>query len=453
MSTPLNTSETSPIFQSLHAGIIGRKAHVGVIGLGYVGLPLAMTVARGGFTVTGVDIDPQKMVAIEAGRSYIEAVSDEVLTAETQAGRFRATDDFAGLGACDVIVICVPTPLTRHRDPDLSFIVKTSEAIAATLRPGQLIVLESTTYPGTTDEVVRPILEKTGLVSGRDFYLGFSPEREDPGNRDFKTSSIPKVVAGDGPEASAVATAFYAAAVDKVVPVSSTATAEAVKLTENIFRAVNIALVNELKVVYEAMGIDIWEVIDAAKTKPFGYMPFYPGPGLGGHCIPIDPFYLTWKSREYELPTRFIELAGEINSAMPRHVIGRLAEALDRQLGKALSRSKVLVVGLAYKKNVPDIRESPSMKLIELIEERGGAASYHDPFVPEIPKTREYLALKGRKSVPLDAGHVGAFDAVLIATDHDDVDYAGLAEWVPLIVDTRNAFQRRGIVKETIVKA
>lgn len=453
MSTPLNTSETSPIFQSLHAGIIGRKAHVGVIGLGYVGLPLAMTVARGGFTVTGFDIDPQKMVAIEAGRSYIEAVSDEVLTAETQAGRFRATDDFAGLGACDVIVICVPTPLTRHRDPDLSFIVKTSEAIAATLRPGQLIVLESTTYPGTTDEVVRPILEKTGLVSGRDFYLGFSPEREDPGNRDFKTSSIPKVVAGDGPEASAVATAFYAAAVDKVVPVSSTATAEAVKLTENIFRAVNIALVNELKVVYEAMGIDIWEVIDAAKTKPFGYMPFYPGPGLGGHCIPIDPFYLTWKSREYELPTRFIELAGEINSAMPRHVIGRLAEALDRQLGKALSRSKVLVVGLAYKKNVPDIRESPSMKLIELIEERGGAASYHDPFVPEIPKTREYLALKGRKSVPLDAGHVGAFDAVLIATDHDDVDYAGLAEWVPLIVDTRNAFQRRGIVKETIVKA
>ena len=453
MSTPLNTSETSPIFQSLHAGIIGRKAHVGVIGLGYVGLPLAMTVARGGFTVTGFDIDPQKMVAIGAGRSYIEAVSDEVLTAETQAGRFRATDDFTGLGACDVIVICVPTPLTRHRDPDLSFIVKTSEAIAATLRPGQLIVLESTTYPGTTDEVVRPILEKTGLVSGRDFYLGFSPEREDPGNRDFKTSSIPKVVAGDGPEASAVATAFYAAAVDKVVPVSSTATAEAVKLTENIFRAVNIALVNELKVVYEAMGIDIWEVIDAAKTKPFGYMPFYPGPGLGGHCIPIDPFYLTWKSREYELPTRFIELAGEINSAMPRHVIGRLAEALDRQLGKALSRSKVLVVGLAYKKNVPDIRESPSMKLIELIEERGGAASYHDPFVPEIPKTREYLALKGRKSVPLDAGHVGAFDAVLIATDHDDVDYAGLAEWVPLIVDTRNAFQRRGIVKETIVKA
>ncbi|KQV38080.1 MULTISPECIES: nucleotide sugar dehydrogenase [unclassified Rhizobium] len=449
----MNTPETSPIFQSLHDGIIGRSAHVGVIGLGYVGLPLAMTVARAGFPVTGFDIDPQKMVAIEAGRSYIEAVSDEVLTAETRAGRFRATDDFGGLGACDVIVICVPTPLTRHRDPDLSFIVKTSKAIAATLRPGQLIVLESTTYPGTTDEVVRPILEKTGLVSGRDFYLGFSPEREDPGNRDFKTSSIPKVVAGDGPAASTVATAFYAAAVDKVVPVSSTATAEAVKLTENIFRAVNIALVNELKVVYEAMGIDIWEVIDAAKTKPFGYMPFYPGPGLGGHCIPIDPFYLTWKSREYELPTRFIELAGEINSAMPRHVIGRLAEALDRQLGKALSRSKVLVVGLAYKKNVPDIRESPSLKLIELIEERGGAASYHDPFVPEIPKTREYLALKGRKSVPLDAANVGAFDAVLIATDHDDIDYAGLAEWAPLIVDTRNAFQRRGIVKDTIVKA
>ncbi|MDQ0321482.1 UDP-N-acetyl-D-glucosamine dehydrogenase [Pararhizobium capsulatum DSM 1112] len=455
MSTPLNTFPNEPgqLSATLLSDIASRKAHIGVIGLGYVGLPLAMTVARSGFSVTGFDVDPEKMVAIDAGRSYIEAVPDEILVAEVGAGRFSATNDFSKLAICDIIIICVPTPLTRHRDPDLSFIIKTCEAIAATLRPGQLIVLESTTYPGTTKEVVRPILERTGLVSGRDFFLGFSPEREDPGNRDFKTSSIPKVVAGEGREASELVTAFYGAVVEKVVPVSSTATAEAVKLTENIFRAVNIALVNELKVVYEAMGIDIWEVIDAAKTKPFGYMPFYPGPGLGGHCIPIDPFYLTWKSREYELPTRFIELAGEINSSMPRHVVSRLAEALDIRLGKALSRSKILVVGLAYKKNVPDIRESPSLKLIELIEERGGSASYHDPFVPEIPKTREYLDLKGRRSVPIDADNVGAFDAVLIATDHDAVDYANLAGWAPLVVDTRNVFARRSIEADNIVKA
>jgi UDP-N-acetyl-D-glucosamine dehydrogenase len=358
-----------------------------------------------------------------------------------------------GLADCDVIVICVPTPLTKHRDPDLSFVTRTSRSIGQSLRPGQLVVLESTTYPGTTDGVVRPILEETGLKSGRDFFLGFSPEREDPGNQHFRTSTIPKVVAGDGAEAALLIEAFYGAAVETVVPVSTTATAEAVKLTENIFRAVNIALVNELKVVYEAMGIDIWEVIDAAKTKPFGYMPFYPGPGLGGHCIPIDPFYLTWKSREYELPTRFIELAGEINSAMPRHVVDRLAEALDVRAGKALSRSKVLVIGLAYKKNVPDIRESPSLKLIELIEARGGQASYHDPHVPSVPPTREYGHLKGRPSVDLTQETVSAFDAVLVATDHDAVDYAALADWAPLIVDTRNAFGRRALTGARIVKA
>jgi UDP-N-acetyl-D-glucosamine dehydrogenase len=439
--------------ETLLSKIADRNAHAGVIGLGYVGLPLAITVARSGFAVTGFDIDPEKIVAIDAGRSYIEAVPDAVLTGETAKGRFRATTDFGRLADCDIVVICVPTPLTKYRDPDLSFITKTCDRIAETLRPGQLIVLESTTYPGTTDEVVRPILEKTGLKSAKDFFLGFSPEREDPGNRDFHTSSIPKVVAGDGAEAAKLMEAFYGAAVQTVVPVSSTATAEAVKLTENIFRAVNIALVNELKVVYEAMGIDIWEVVDAAKTKPFGYMPFYPGPGLGGHCIPIDPFYLTWKSREYELPTRFIELAGEINSAMPRHVVGRLAEALDIHLGKALSRSRVLVIGLAYKKNVPDIRESPSLKLIELIMERGGSAAYHDPHVAEIPRTREYMALKGRQSVPLTEQSVKAFDAVLIATDHDAVDYAAIARWAPLIVDTRNAFARRGIAGQTILKA
>lgn len=430
-----------------------RSSRVGVIGLGYVGLPLAMTAANAGFAVTGFDIDPSKIVSIDAGKSYIEAVSDQMLAEFTAARRFAATTDFAMLADCDVIVICVPTPLTKHRDPDLSFVTRTSQSIAKSLRPGQLVVLESTTYPGTTDGVVRPILEETGLKSGRDFFLGFSPEREDPGNQNFRTSTIPKVVAGDGAEASALVEAFYGAAVETVVPVSTTATAEAVKLTENIFRAVNIALVNELKVVYEAMGIDIWEVIDAAKTKPFGYMPFYPGPGLGGHCIPIDPFYLTWKSREYELPTRFIELAGEINSAMPRHVVDRLAEALDVRAGKALSRSKVLVIGLAYKKNVPDIRESPSLKLIELIEARGGRASYHDPHVPSVPPTREYGHLKGRPSVELTQDTVSGFDAVLVATDHDAVDYAALATWAPLIIDTRNAFGRRSLGGPTIVKA
>lgn len=444
---------TSSPFLDLSDKIRTRQTHAGVIGLGYVGLPLAMTLSRSGFSVTGFDIDPAKIVALDAGRSYIEAVNDEALAVETKAGRFRSTNDFSGLAACDVIIICVPTPLTKHRDPDLSYVEATCRSIAATLRKGQLIVLESTTYPGTTDDLVKPILEKTGLKSGTDFFLGFSPEREDPGNRDFDTSSIPKIVAGDGIEAGQLMQAFYGAAVKTVVPVSSNATAEAVKLTENIFRAVNIALVNELKTVYAAMGIDVWEVIEAAKTKPFGYMPFYPGPGLGGHCIPIDPFYLTWKSREYELPTRFIELAGEINSAMPRYVVGKLAEALDVRAGKALSRSRVLIIGLAYKKNVPDIRESPSLRLMEIIHERGGSADYHDPFVAEIPATREYMALKGRTSVDLSQERVASYDAILISTDHDKVDYAALAAWSPLIVDTRNIFTRRGLLAEHIVKA
>ncbi|WP_204252069.1 nucleotide sugar dehydrogenase [Phyllobacterium zundukense] len=440
-------------FSELSDKIETRQAHAGVIGLGYVGLPLAITLARSGFSVTGFDIDPGKIVALDAARSYIEAVTDEALAAEVTAGRFRSTSDFVELAQCDVIIICVPTPLTKHRDPDLSFVEATSRSIAAHLRPGQLVVLESTTYPGTTDDVVKTILEETGLKSGTDFFLGFSPEREDPGNRDFQTATIPKIVAGDGEDARKLMQAFYGAAVKTVVPVSSNATAEAVKLTENIFRSVNIALVNELKIVYAAMGIDVWEVIEAAKTKPFGYMPFYPGPGLGGHCIPIDPFYLTWKSREYELPTRFIELAGEINSAMPRYVVSSLAEALDIRAGKALSRSRVLVLGLAYKKNVPDIRESPSLRLIEIIEERGGRADYHDPFVAEIPKTREYMALKGRKSVELTEEAVRSYDAILVSTDHDDVDYAAVAGWAPLIIDTRNVFAKLGLMAEHIVKS
>ncbi len=441
---------TTP-FDTLNAALQQRTACVGIIGLGYVGLPLAMAVARGGFAVTGFDIDPTKITAIDARRSYIEAVSNQELADHRDAGTFTATCDFDRLGACDVVVICVPTPLSRTRDPDLSFVTRTAHDIAMTLRPGQLIVLESTTWPGTTAEILRPILSAGGLVAGSDFFLGFSPEREDPGNRDFATADIPKVVGADDDASRTLIATFYGAVVRSVVQVSSAATAEAVKLTENIFRAVNIALVNELKVVYEAMGVDIWEVVDAAKTKPFGFMPFYPGPGLGGHCIPIDPFYLTWKSREFGEPTRFIELAGEVNAAMPRHITNRLAEALDRHAGKALSRCRVLLIGLAYKKNVPDIRESPALKLIELIEDRGGRADYHDLHVPEIPQTREYGAFKGRKSVSLSK--VSDYDAVLIVTDHDDVDYAALADAAPLIVDTRNAMARRGLAGAHIVKA
>ncbi len=437
----------------LLAAIGARQARIGVIGLGYVGLPLAMTTARAGFTVLGFDIDADKMTAIDAGRSYIDAVPDAVLAAECAAGRFAATTDFARLGECDVIAICVPTPLTRHREPDLSYVSGTCRQILATLRRGQLIVLESTTYPGTTEEVMKPILEESGLTAGSDFFLAYSPEREDPGNRDFETSTIPKIVAGDGAAAAELVAAFYGAVVKTVVPVSGTRTAEAVKLTENVFRAVNIALVNELKLVYDRMGIDIWEVINAAKTKPFGYMPFYPGPGLGGHCIPIDPFYLTWKSREYDQPTRFIELAGEINTAMPRYVVDRLAEALDRSLGKALSRSRILIMGLAYKKNVPDIRESPSLRLMELLIERGADVAYHDPHLAEVPRTREYGHLKGRRSVAFTADDLSGFDAAIVATDHDRVDYRLLADSVPLVVDTRNTFGSRGIAAPNVVKA
>ncbi|SIQ85463.1 UDP-N-acetyl-D-glucosamine dehydrogenase [Rhizobium sp. RU35A] len=439
--------------ENLLSAIHDKRAKAGVIGLGYVGLPLAISMARGGFSVLGFDIDPDKITRIDAHRSYIDAVPDAVLAEEHAAGRFAATTDFDRLAECDVIAICVPTPLTRYRDPDLSYVENTCRDIARRLRPGQLIVLESTTYPGTTEEVMKPILEAGGLASGVDFFLGYSPEREDPGNRDFQTSTIPKVVAGDGELAAEMMKAFYGAVVATVVPVSTLRTAEAVKLTENIFRAVNIALVNELKIVYEAMGIDVWDVIDAAKTKPFGYMPFYPGPGLGGHCIPIDPFYLTWKSREVEQPTRFIELAGEINTAMPRHVVERLAEALDRRLGRALSRSRVLILGLAYKKNVPDIRESPSLKLMELMIERGADVCYHDPFIEEVPRTREYSHLKGRRSVDLTAASVAGFDAVVVATDHDAVDYAMIGHTASLIVDTRNVFARKGVAASTIVKA
>jgi UDP-N-acetyl-D-glucosamine dehydrogenase len=439
--------------QRLIDRIRNRSAVIGVIGLGYVGIPLALAALRQGFRVVGFDIDATRVAAINAGRETFRHIAMEPLVAASAEGRFIATADFARLAEPDALLICVPTPLSRHREPDLSYVRKTTEAIAARLRPGQLIVLESTTYPGTTDELMRPILEARGLKSGQDFFLAYSPEREDPGNGEFGTADIPKVVGGDGPDALAMADALYGALVVRTVPVSSTATAEAVKLTENIFRAVNIALVNELKQVYAAMGIDIWEVIEAAKTKPFGYMPFYPGPGLGGHCIPIDPFYLTWKAREYDIATRFIELAGQINTEMPYRVVDRLAELLGSRLGRPLAGANILVLGLAYKKNVEDMRESPALKLIELIEARGASAAFHDPHIPAIRPSRHHGALAARPSTALTAATLAGFDAVLIATDHDDVDYALVVARAKLVVDTRNICARLGLGGDTVFKA
>ena len=437
---------------SLLQAIADKTARVGVVGLGYVGLPLAVTAARRGFRVTGFDIDAAKMTRLDAHDSYVGAVAGADLKAQAEAGRLDWTTDFARLAECQAILICVPTPLTRQREPDLSFVEATTREIARHIRPGTLVVLESTTYPGTTEEVLAPILAESGLTLGEDIFLGFSPEREDPGNARYNTASIPKIVAGSGEMAGQLVESLYAGIVDQVVRVSTTQTAEAVKITENIFRAVNIALVNELKLVYDRMGIDVWEVIDGAATKPFGFMPFYPGPGLGGHCIPIDPFYLTWKAREYEVPTRFIELAGEINTAMPNHVIDRLREIVDREVGKGLSRARILLVGIAYKKNVSDMRESPAMRLLELLDAAGAEVGYIDPHVPEIPPMREYRQFTARPALDPASLAPGQFDAVLIATDHDAVDYAALLEIGCPVIDTRNAIARRGLPMARVVK-
>jgi UDP-N-acetyl-D-glucosamine dehydrogenase len=431
----------------------GKTATIGIIGLGYVGIPLALVAVKAGFKVIGFDIDAPRVAKLNRGESFIKHIETSDITKAVKTGRFEATTDFSRLGEPDAIMIAVPTPLTKYREPDLSYVVKTAEAIAPHLRKGQLVVLESTTYPGTTSEVMQPILERGGLKSGEDFFLAFSPEREDPGNVDYGTHTIPKVVGGDGATALKLADALYSQLVVKTVLVSSTATAEAVKLTENIFRAVNIALVNELKVVYSAMGVDVWEVIEAAKTKPFGFMPFYPGPGLGGHCIPIDPFYLTWKAREYDIATRFIELAGQINSRMPYLVVNKLAESIDRRGGKGLAQSRVLILGIAYKKNIDDMRESPSLKLIELIEGRGAHVDFHDPFIPVVPPTREHAELTGRKSVPLTEKKLASYDAVLIATDHDGVDYKMVVKNSRIVIDTRNACHRNGAKGKNIIKA
>jgi UDP-N-acetyl-D-glucosamine dehydrogenase len=446
-------STTSAKVPALLERIRTRNYTVGIVGLGYVGLPLALVAARAGFEVLGFDIDENRVEGLNAGRTSIKHISLDAIAAARRNGRVRATADFSELMKPDAILIAVPTPLNKHREPDLTYVERSTQDIARNLRGGQLVVLESTTWPGTTTEVMKPILQANGLTSGRDFFLAYSPEREDPGNAEYGTATIPKVIGADDPASLAVAKALYEALIVKVVQVSSSATAEAVKLTENIFRSVNIALVNELKVIFDKMGIDVWEVIEGAKTKPFGYMPFYPGPGLGGHCIPIDPFYLTWKAREHDISTRFIELAGQIITSMPQYVVEQLAAALDSRFRRGLNGARILIVGMAYKRNVDDMRESPSLKLTELIEKRGAGVDYHDPFIPEIPRTREHAELAGRRSIELTAAQIASYDAVLISTDHDQLDWTLVVNSAKLIVDTRNICGRRNLSGAHIVKA
>ena len=436
--------------QALQKKIAEKEFLLGVIGLGYVGLPLSLSFLKKNIPVLGFDIDPGKIRKINEGKSYFRHIPSEDLAGFVKEGLFTATSDFARLGEPDIILLCVPTPLTRNREPDMQFIEKTGTAVAKQLRPGQLIILESTTYPGTTVELLQPILETSGLVAGRDFGLAYSPEREDPGNPKYSTADIPKVVGGIDEQSARLAGEFYSAALKSVIRVSSTQAAEMSKLLENIFRSVNIALVNELKILCHRMGIDIWEVIRASSTKPFGFMPFYPGPGLGGHCIPIDPFYLTSKAREYDFSTKFIELAGEVNTAMPYYVIQRVMEALNLQK-KSISGAKILVLGLAYKKDVDDSRESPSFKLIELLREKGAEVAYNDPHIPAIPPVRKYTF--NMNSTPLTPENLATVDCILLATDHSAYDYRYILEHAKLIVDTRNAFNGLQGAADKVVQA
>ncbi len=410
------------------------QARIGIIGLGYVGLPLAVEFAKAGFDVTGFDVDESKNSAINAGTSYIPDVPTAELAEVVHSGRLRATSDMSKLGDMDVVDICVPTPLRKTKDPDLSYVVKAVEAAAKVLKRGQLVILESTTYPGTTDEVVQPMLEAGGFKAGEDFLLAFSPERVDPGNAQYTTKQIPKVVGGHGAASTEVAAALYGRVVSSVVPVSSTRVAEMVKLLENTFRAVNIGLVNELALMCRKMDIDVWEVIDAAKTKPFGFMPFYPGPGLGGHCIPIDPFYLSWKARQSGFECRFIELAGQVNGSMPEHVVQRVAEALN-SVKKPINGSRIHLFGIAYKRDVNDMRESPALDVLELLIRRGAIVTYTDPWVPHVAEGHHTLT-----SIDTDTAIADGFDCAVITTDHTAFDYARLAT-LPLIVDTRNALK------------
>lgn len=441
-----------------HADVLSKKiadrtAKIGVIGLGYVGLPLILNIIDKDFSTYGFDIAREKINFLNEGKSYVENIDGDKIKAAIENNTLYATDDMSQLGLCDVILICVPTPLNRNREPDLSHIRTTIENIAKYMNTGTLVVLESTTYPGTTHEVVVPKLEQSGLKSGTDFFVAFSPEREDPANTSIKNTAVPKIVGGEGQDATELATQFYSMIYENVVPVSCSKTAEAVKITENIFRSVNIALVNELKFIYDAMGIDVWEVIDGAATKPFGYMPFYPGPGVGGHCIPVDPFYLAWKAREYDLATKFISLAGEINMNMPRYVLYRIRQALDEATGKGLNGSKILMSGLAYKKNVGDMRESPAMTIYDLLLENKANVWYYDPFVDALPLMKQELEEEGRHSLPFEEIKGFGFDLIVITTDHDEVDYAAYQTLGIPIVDTRNVYARHNLPMDHVTKA
>lgn len=419
--------------------INSKTAHIGIVGLGYVGLPLMLSFAEVGFKVLGFDIDPKKVELLNDGQCYIKHIGSQRVLTVRQKGLVEATTDFSRASEADALILCVPTPLNKYREPDISFVIDTIESLLPYLRKGQVISLESTTYPGTTEEELKPRLEAQGLVIGEDIFLLFSPEREDPGNQKFSTRTTPKVVGGVTSSCLEIGEALYISVIDRVVPVSSTKAAELTKLLENIYRAINIGLVNEMKIVADRMGIDIWEVIEAASTKPFGFTPFYPGPGWGGHCIPIDPFYLTWKAREYDVSSRFIELAGEINTKMPEWVVGKITDALNEQ-GKALKGSKILVLGIAYKKNIDDMRESPAVKLMELLKQKGAIISYSDPYVPVFPRMREhYFELKSVEITPLILAET---DCVLIATDHDLFDYELIQVSSDLVVDTRGRYRQ-----------
>lgn len=443
---PVNSTSADTLLRQLRT----REALVGIVGLGYVGLPLARAVTESGFHVLGFDIDPNKVAALHRGESYISHLTSVIIESMLTAG-FSATADFTRLSDADIVVLCVPTPLTDAREPDLQFVTGSAESVAARLRPGQLVILESTTYPGTTRDIVLPILARSGLEVGRDFSLAYAPEREDPGNLSFTTATIPQVVGGIDPASLQLAAAFYSQIVRDVVRVSSCEVAEASKILENTYRAVNIALVNELKILYDRMGIDVWEVIDAAKTKPFGFQAFYPGPGLGGHCIPIDPFYLTWIARKYDLATRFIELAGEVNTAMPAFVVGKITDALnDRR--KPIKGSKLLLLGMAYKRDVDDTRESPGLALMDLLLKKGAEVSYQDPYIPKLPPTRRFPHLR-MASRELTAPVIQAQDAVVIVTDHSSYDWSWIVEHSRLVIDTRNATKAVTANRDRIVRA
>ena len=428
-----------------------NNAVIGIIGMGYVGLPLTIAFTNKHFKVVGFDIDPIKIDKLNSNISPIKGINHTDIADIRKKGLFSITSDFTKISEVDVVIICVPTPLNKYRQPDLGPIISTGNSIAENLS-GQLIILESSTYPGTTDEELKQVIESYKKIEGQDFALAYSPEREDPGNKDFSTSSIPKVVGADSEDVLEATTLLYESVIGKVIPVSSTRTAEAVKLTENIFRSVNIALVNELKIIFDAMDIDVHEVIDAAATKPFGFMPFYPGPGLGGHCIPIDPFYLSYKAKEFNINTRFIELAGEINTYMPIYVVSNIENALSQHQSKSVNGSNILLIGMAYKKDIDDMRESPSLVLTELLESKGASVHFHDSNITTIPLTREHASLAGRKSIKLTPETISSYDLVLIVTDHSDVDYQLLVDSARIIVDTRNVLKDfRGLA--TVIKS